>query len=105
MAWRDWRLRRRLRFAPTPNQMVRILSHRHQQKGLPKREPFLLAETEGFEPSVPNYQYDGLANRWFQPLTHVSALVAGGAIATGNRRCNPNIVTQNTPKLTRPAPY
>jgi hypothetical protein len=33
-----------------------------------------LAETEGFEPSVPNYQYDGLANRWFQPLTHVSAL-------------------------------
>ena len=31
-----------------------------------------LAETEGFEPSVPNYQYDGLANRWFQPLTHVS---------------------------------
>ena len=32
----------------------------------------VLAETEGFEPSVPNYQYDGLANRWFQPLTHVS---------------------------------
>ncbi len=38
-----------------------------------------LAETEGFEPSVPNYQYDGLANRWFQPLTHVScALGIGG---------------------------
>jgi hypothetical protein len=32
-----------------------------------------LAETEGFEPSVPNSQHDGLANRWFQPLTHVSA--------------------------------
>jgi hypothetical protein len=32
----------------------------------------IVAETEGFEPSVPNYQYDGLANRWFQPLTHVS---------------------------------
>ena len=31
-----------------------------------------MAETEGFEPSVPNSQYDGLANRWFQPLTHVS---------------------------------
>ena len=31
-----------------------------------------LAETEGFEPSVPYSQYDGLANRWFQPLTHVS---------------------------------
>ena len=31
-----------------------------------------LAETERFELSVPSYQYDGLANRWFQPLTHVS---------------------------------
>ncbi len=31
-----------------------------------------VAETEGFEPSVPYSQYDGLANRWFQPLTHVS---------------------------------
>ena len=36
-----------------------------------------MAETEGFEPSVPHSGYDGLANRWFQPLTHVSALVAG----------------------------
>jgi hypothetical protein len=33
-----------------------------------------LAETEGFEPSVQMYPYDGLANRWFQPLTHVSGL-------------------------------
>ena len=32
----------------------------------------ILAETEGFEPSVQMYPYDGLANRWFQPLTHVS---------------------------------
>ena len=32
----------------------------------------VVAETEGFEPSVPNSQHDGLANRWFQPLTHVS---------------------------------
>ena len=32
-----------------------------------------LAETEGFEPSVAHLGYDGLANRWFQPLTHVSA--------------------------------
>ena len=31
-----------------------------------------MAETEGFEPSVQMYPYDGLANRWFQPLTHVS---------------------------------
>ncbi len=33
----------------------------------------MMAETEGFEPSVGVYPYDGLANRWFQPLTHVSA--------------------------------
>ena len=32
----------------------------------------LLAETEGFEPSVDCYTYGGLANRWFKPLTHVS---------------------------------
>jgi hypothetical protein len=32
----------------------------------------VVAETEGFEPSVRMYPYDGLANRWFQPLTHVS---------------------------------
>ena len=31
-----------------------------------------LAETERFELSVQMYPYDGLANRWFQPLTHVS---------------------------------
>jgi hypothetical protein len=31
-----------------------------------------LAETDGFEPSVPIAQHGGLANRWFQPLTHVS---------------------------------
>jgi hypothetical protein len=30
------------------------------------------AEGEGFEPSVPLSKYDGLANRWFQPLTHLS---------------------------------
>jgi hypothetical protein len=32
----------------------------------------VLAETEGFEPSVPFKRYDALAKRWFQPLTHVS---------------------------------
>ena len=37
---------------------------------------FLLsfAEREGFEPSVPVSEYDGLANRWFQPLTYLSKL-------------------------------
>jgi len=32
-----------------------------------------MAETPGFEPGVPHSGHDGLANRWFQPLTHVSA--------------------------------
>ena len=26
----------------------------------------------GFEPPVPVSQHDGLANRWFQPLTHLT---------------------------------
>jgi hypothetical protein len=32
------------------------------------------AERAGFEPAIPVSQYDGLANRWFQPLTHLSEL-------------------------------
>ena len=35
----------------------------------------LLAETPGFEPGEPHSGLDGLANRWFQPLTHVSARI------------------------------
>ncbi len=31
-----------------------------------------IAVREGFEPSVPLSKYDGLANRWFQPLTHLT---------------------------------
>ena len=31
-----------------------------------------VAERAGFEPAIPVSQYDGLANRWFQPLTHLS---------------------------------
>lgn len=31
-----------------------------------------VADREGFEPSVPLTKYDGLAIRWFQPLTHLS---------------------------------
>ena len=43
-----------------------------------------MAETERFELSVQMYPYDGLANRWFQPLTHVSGLQrCGRAIAGG----------------------
>ena len=34
-----------------------------------------LAETERFELSVRHSSYDGLANRWFQPLTHISSRV------------------------------
>ena len=32
----------------------------------------MLAETARFELAVAVTRYDGLANRWFQPLTHVS---------------------------------
>ena len=43
-----------------------------------------VAETERFELSVQMYPYDGLANRWFQPLTHVSgSQQRAGAIARG----------------------
>ena len=64
-----------------------------------------LAETEGFEPSVPNYQYDGLANRWFQPLTHVSVpMAAGGRIARRSGGCNANSAYGKTPFQTRTAP-
>ena len=37
-----------------------------------RREQKKLAESEGFEPSVPVTQYGSLANCWFQPLTHDS---------------------------------
>ena len=33
---------------------------------------FFSAVREGFEPSVHVSTYDGLANRWFQPLTHLT---------------------------------
>ena len=33
-----------------------------------------MAEREGFEPSVRYYPYDGLANRCFRPLSHLSAV-------------------------------
>ena len=33
----------------------------------------VMAETEGFEPSIPVTRYGSLAGSWFQPLTHVSA--------------------------------
>jgi hypothetical protein len=78
-------------------------------KKAPETGAFLLAETEGFEPSVPNYQYDGLANRWFQPLTHVSIpMAAGGRIARRYGGCNANsacgesrVETRTAPVLTR----
>ena len=34
-----------------------------------------MAEREGFEPSVQLASYGGLANRWFQPLTHLSLVI------------------------------
>ena len=32
----------------------------------------IFAVRAGFEPAVQNYPYAGLANRWFQPLTHLT---------------------------------
>ena len=37
--------------------------------------PFCCAERGGFEPPVQNDPYVGLANRWFQPLTHLSLVL------------------------------
>lgn len=34
---------------------------------------FYSAVTAGFEPAVPLSEYAGLANQWFQPLTHVTS--------------------------------
>ena len=33
----------------------------------------VVAETEGFEPSIPVTRYGSLAGSWFQPITPVSA--------------------------------
>ena len=41
--------------------------HRHQNNGA-----FLFAVTGGFEPPSPVSKTAGLANQWFQPLTHVT---------------------------------
>ena len=47
-----------------------------------------MAETPGFEPGVPHSGYDGLANRWFQPLTHVSSAWLSRAITRASRQIN-----------------
>ena len=36
---------------------------------------YLFAVRAGFEPAVPLSEYAGLANRWFQPLTHLTSFV------------------------------
>ena len=35
-----------------------------------------MAVKAGFEPAVPLSEYVGLANRWFQPLTHFTRKIA-----------------------------
>jgi hypothetical protein len=76
-----------LRYGPEPEGSNPLTAS--ATKKAPETGAFFVAETEGFEPSVPNYQYDGLANRWFQPLTHVSiSMAAGGRIARHNGGCN-----------------
>ena len=44
------------------------------------------AEEEGFEPSVPYKRYAGLANLWFQPLTHPSRQMLNEIALCGARR-------------------
>ncbi len=58
---------------------LRHIAGKNRRK-LSARSESEMAETEGFEPSVRNYPYDGLANRWFQPLTHVSAWLERSAL-------------------------
>jgi hypothetical protein len=40
--------------------------------GVEPVEPEILAERGGFEPPVDGKAYDGLANRCFRPLSHLS---------------------------------
>ena len=53
-------------------------------RGIPRQEKSFfindlwVAETEGFEPSIPVTRYGSLAGSWFQPLTHVSACMPVG---------------------------
>jgi hypothetical protein len=63
-----------------------------------------LAETARFELAVAITRHDGLANRWFQPLTHVSGLVASGGYSDGLCRDQlVNLRSQGNPIL-RPSP-
>jgi hypothetical protein len=63
-----------------------------------------LAETARFELAVAITRHDGLANRWFQPLTHVSGLVARGGYSDGLCRDQlVNLRSQGNPIL-RPGP-
>ncbi len=41
----------------------------------PNIAAFINAVRPGFEPGVPFDRYDGLANRWFQPLTHLTKVL------------------------------
>ena len=56
----------------------------------------VLAETARFELAVAVTRHDGLANRWFQPLTHVSGWQQATAYSDGPRRNQPPVpITPN----------
>ena len=63
---------------PTPKQIVELGKRLGNERALRKERLYLnillrkMAETEGFEPSIPDNGYGSLAGNWFQPLTHVS---------------------------------
>lgn len=50
----------------TPNNAYLLL----QRKEVSRH--YNCAVRAGFEPAVPVFQYDSLANCWFQPLTHLT---------------------------------
>ena len=50
-----------------------------------------MAESEGFEPSVPVTQYGSLANCWFQPLTHDSEQQQTAGYREGNPPLQPAV--------------
>jgi hypothetical protein len=59
----------------TPNrQLRRLMLYPIELPDLNHARPARVAERGGFEPPVRFDPYGGLANRWFQPLTHLSSV-------------------------------
>ena len=68
--WSQTRCATGLRYTPNLFPELKIFSD--PELYLFKSLLFSMAVREGFEPSVPFYQYGSLANCWFQPLIHLT---------------------------------